>query len=106
MSAPNTETSTNKDGTPQYGSGQSTDGFNVGRSSGDYVGFYGVTPVVQGTGLAQLTDTSGGTAAAGTGIQALTSSYNSTLIANGISTLAAAVNQVYTLLHNLGVQSN
>jgi hypothetical protein len=96
----------NKDVTPGYGSGISTDGFSVGQSSGDYVGFYGKTPVVQGTGLAQLTDSSGGTASATTGIQALTSTYNSTLIGNGISTLAAGLNQVYTLLHNLGVQSN
>ncbi len=100
------DTSSNKEVTAGYGAGRSTDGFSVGQSSGDYVGFYGATPVTQGSGLAQLTDSSAGTASATTGIQALTSSYNSTLIANGISTLATAVNQVYTLLHALGVQSN
>ena len=92
MAAPNSESNSNKDVTPGYGSGRSTDGFNVGQSSGDYVGFYGATPVVQGTGIAQLTDSSGGTASATTGIQALTSTYNSTLICNGISTLAVAEN--------------
>jgi hypothetical protein len=100
------DTTSNKDVTPGYGTGRSTDGYGVGQSSGDYVGFYGVTPVVQGTGLAQLTDSSGGTASATTGIQALTSTYNSTLVANSITTLSTAINQVYTLLHALGVQSN
>ena len=100
------DTTSNKDVTPGYGVGRSTDGYSVGQSSGDYVGFYGTTPVVQGSGLAQLTDSSGGAASATTGIQALTSTYNSTLIANGITTLSTAINQVYTLLHALGVQSN
>lgn len=100
------DTASNKEVTTGFGVGRSTDGFSVGQSSGDYIGFYGATPVVQGTGIAQLTDSSGGAASATTGIQALTSSYNSGLIANGISTLAAAINQAYTLLHNLGAQSN
>ena len=100
------DTTSNKDVTPGYGTGRSTDGYGVGQSSGDYIGFYGVTPVVQGTGIAQLTDSSGGTASATTGMQALTSTYNSTLIANSLSTIAAALNQAYTLLHNLGAQSN
>ena len=101
-----TKTSSNTVKSADDVSGGSTDGYQVGQTTGSYIGFYGTTPVQRGTGIAQLTDSSGGTAAAGTGIQALTSTYNSTLIANGISTLAAAINQAYTLLHNLGLQSN
>lgn len=101
-----TETSSNKIQTADDLVGGSTDGWQGGQGTGSYIGFYGTAPVQRGSGIAQLTDTSGGTAAAGTGLQALTSTYNSTLIANGLSTVAAAINQAYTLLHNLGLQSN
>lgn len=106
MGVPNTETSTNLDVTPGYGVGKSVDGYNVGQSALDYVGFFGKVPTTQPAGLSKLTDTSGGTASASTGLQALTSSYNSGLIANGLSTLAAAVNQIYTVLNGLGLQSS
>jgi len=101
-----TETSSNKLQTGDDLVGGSTDGYQVGQTTSSYVAFYGTAPIQRGSGVSQLTDTSGGTAAAGTGLQALTSTYNSTLIANGLSTVAAAINQAYTLLHNLGLQSN
>lgn len=83
--------------------GASSGGTQLGQSSADLVGFWGVTPVVQQTGYTALTDTSGGSAAAGTGIQALTGTYNSGLIANGISTLAAAVNNILSALRAEGL---
>ena len=101
-----TETSTNKIQTADDAAGGSTDGYQVGQTTSSYVGFYGKAPAQRGSGIAQITDTSGGTAAAGTGMQALTSSYSSTLIANSLSTLAVGINQAYTLLNALGLQSN
>lgn len=100
------ETSSNKIQTADDAIGGSTDGYQLGQTTSSYVGCYGATPVQRGAGIAQLTDTSGGTASATTGLQPLTSSYNSTLLANAISTVAAGVNSAYTLLHNLGLQSN
>lgn len=96
----NTITTTNQLNTPE-----TSDGFQVGKTATSLVGFYGATPIVQPTNAAQaaITDTSGGTASATTGLQALTSTYNSTLIANAISTNAALVNQIRTALVNLGV---
>lgn len=82
---------------------QSPDGVQYGRSATDLVGFWGVTPVAQPTGFTALTDTSGGVAAAGTGIQALTSTYNSNLIINAISTLGAAVNNILSNLRASGI---
>lgn len=81
------------------------DGYQVGRGITSLIGFYGATPVSQPTNAAQaaITDTSGGTASATTGLQALTSSYNSTLVANAISTLAAQTNQIRSALVTLGV---
>lgn len=83
---------------------QSPDGFIVGQSATDKVGFYGTTPVVQPAAAAQaaITDSSGGTANAATGVAALTGTYNSTLLANAIATLAAQTNAMRTALVNLG----
>ncbi|MES2355606.1 MAG: hypothetical protein V4568_14650 [Pseudomonadota bacterium] len=72
-------------------------GIQFGRSLSDFVGFYGATPVVQPTNASQaavavVTDGSSGSASATTGIQALTSSYNSGILSNTIATLAARVN--------------
>jgi hypothetical protein len=78
-------------------------GTQFGQSATDLVGFWGVAPVAQQTGYTALTDTSGGIAAAGTGIQALSSSYNSALIVNGISTLAGAVNNILSALRTAGI---
>ncbi len=101
-----TETSSNKIQTADDAKGGSTDGYQVGQTTSSYVGFYGTSPIQRPSGISQITDTSGGTASAGTGLQALSSSYNSTLIANAISTLAAAINQQYTAANTLGLQSN
>lgn len=84
------------------------DGLEVGNSSGStgsLVGFYGATPIVQPAGIGNCTDASGGTAAATNGILTLTSSYNSTILANAIATLAAQVNGLETALINLGLVS-
>lgn len=81
----------------------STGGSNLGQTASDLVGFWGVPPVVQQTGYSALTDTSGGSAASGTGIQALSGTFNSTIIANSISTVAAAVNNILTSLRANGI---
>ena len=88
----------------QYTPGNSADGTLIG-SSGNLVGFFGTTPVVQQTAIATaaITDTSGGTAHASTGMQALTSSYNSTLVANSLSTLAAGLNAIEAALAAYGL---
>lgn len=80
-------------------------GEQIGQSATDLVGFYGSTPQVQPTNAAQaaVTDGSTGTASATSGIQALTSSYNSTLLGNAIATLAAQTNQIRSALVSLGL---
>jgi hypothetical protein len=98
-----TETSSNKIVNADDLVGGSTDGYLLGQSASSYLGFYGTAPVALQTGYTALTDSSGGTAAAGTGIQALTSSYNSALIVNGISTCAAAINQILSNLRAVGL---
>lgn len=88
-----TETTSNLTKTPQ-----TVAGYNCGVSATDLVGFYGATPVVQPTSASQaavtlITDTSAGSAHLDTGLQALTSTYNSGIIANALSSLAlAAIN--------------
>lgn len=81
----------------------STGGSQFGQSSTDLCAFWGVTPVVQQTGYSALTDTSGGSAASGTGLQALSGTFNSTIIANSVSTLAAAVNNILVGLRANGI---
>lgn len=100
-----TESSSNKDVTPGYFAGQSVDGYSVGQSALDNIGFYGATPQTQPTNAAQaaITDGSAGTASATSGIQALTSSYNSGLLANSIATLAAQTNAIRNALVSLGI---
>lgn len=79
--------------------------FGQGSTSATKIGFFGATPVVKPTAAAQaaVTDSSGGAASATTGIQALTSSYNSAIIANAIATIAAQTNAFRTALVNLGL---
>lgn len=80
------------------------DGVLLGRSTTDKIGFYGLaTPIVQPSGAAQaaITDSSGGTANSATGVAALTGTYNSTILANAIATLAAQGNAVRLALVNL-----
>lgn len=95
-----TTTTSNKVQTPL-----SPDGYIVGQSASDYVGFYGKTPIVQPTAAAQaaITDNSGGAAAPTNGILTLTGSYNSAIIANAIATIAAQTNAMRTVLVNLGL---
>lgn len=99
MSSMQTESNTNS----LVDFGSPSGGGVIGNSSGDLLGFYGTAPVAQITTYTALTDSSGGTAAAGTGIQALTSTYNSALIVNGISTCAAAINGILANLRTLGI---
>lgn len=81
------------------------DGTRVGQASADKVGFYGATPVARPSGSAQaaVTDASGGTAAATNGIATITATYNSTIIANAIATLAAQGNAMRNALVSLGL---
>lgn len=81
------------------------DGVQIGRSSADLVGFYGNSPIVQPTaaGQAIIVDTSGGTGNAATGITTITGTYNSTILANAIATLAAQGNAIRLALVNLGL---
>ncbi len=93
----------------------SPDGKDYGQSASDLQGFYGATPIVQPTSASQaavtgVTDASGGAAAATNGILTLTSSYNSTILANAIATLAqlgnankVLVNQIRADLVSLGL---
>jgi hypothetical protein len=76
-----------------------------GDSPSQVIGFYGTTPITQPTAAAQaaVTDNSGGTANPTTGIAALTGTYNSTILANAIATLAAQTNAVRLALVNLGL---
>lgn len=96
----NTATSSNETNTPK-----SVDGYTVGQSATDLVGFYGATPIAQPSGAAQaaVTDASGGTAAATNGILTLTGTYNSAILGNAIATLAAQGNALRNALVSLGV---
>lgn len=81
------------------------DGTALGQSSTDKTSFYGATPITQPTAAAQasVTDASGGTAAATNGILTLTGTYNSTILANAIATLAAQGNALRNALVSLGL---
>lgn len=81
------------------------DGTRVGQTAADKVGFYGATPVTQPTAAAQaaVTDSSGGTAAATNGIATITGTYNSTILANAIATLAAQTNAIRGALVSVGI---
>lgn len=80
------------------------DGTTVGQSATDLISFYGATPLARPAGAAQaaVTDASGGTAAPTNGIAALTGTYNSTILANAIATLAAQGNALRNALVSLG----
>ena len=77
----------------------------VGNATTDTVAFYGVTPVAQPAAAAQavVTDASGGTAAPTNGILTITGTYNSTILADAISTLAAQGNAMQAALVSLGL---
>jgi hypothetical protein len=80
------------------------DGTTLGQSATDLIAFYGATPLARPAGAAQaaVTDGSTGTAAATNGIAALTGTYNSTILANAIATLAAQGNALRNALVSLG----
>lgn len=96
----NTATTSNESQTPK-----SADGYAVGQSATDLVGFWGATPIVQPSGAAQaaVTDGSTGTAAPTNGIAPLTGTYNSTLLINAIATLAAQGNALRNALVSVGI---
>jgi hypothetical protein len=79
-------------------------GTTFGQTTSDLISFYNVTPVAQPTAAAQaaITDASGGTAAPTNGILTLTGTYNSTILANAIATLAAQTNAIRNALVSLG----
>lgn len=80
-------------------------GTTLGQSATSLVSFYGATPVVQPSGAAQaaVVDASGGTAAPTNGILTLTGTYNSTILANAIATLAAQTNAMRNALVSVGL---
>ena len=80
-------------------------GLGVGQSALDLVGFYAATPIVQPTSASQaaIVNSAGGTASATTGLQALTSTYNSTLIANSLATVVVLVNKLRADMVALGL---
>lgn len=82
------------------------DGHQCGSSSSSLVGFWGAVPVAQQAGYGQITDSSGGTAAATNGIQTITGTYNSTILANAIATLAAQINSYAAALKTAGITTN
>lgn len=96
----NTVSTSNKLQTPD-----SSDGFLVFPLSTSLGAFYGATPVVQPKGAAQalVVDTSGGTATPATGITTITGTYNSTILANAIATIAAQTNAIQAALVTLGL---
>jgi hypothetical protein len=96
----NTATDSLETNTPKTGGGMV-----VGQSSSDLVGFYGATPIARPSGAAQaaIVDASGGTAAATNGVLTLTGTYNSTILANAIATLAAQTNAIRNALVSVGI---
>ena len=77
----------------------------VGSAATDLVGFYGATPIAQPAAAAQaaVTDASGGTAAPTNGILTITGTYNSTILADAIATLAAQGNAIQAALVSVGL---
>ena len=91
----------------EYLGTNSPDGTVLGISSAstDLIGFYGATPVARPGITAQgvITDASGGVAANTNGILTVTGTYNSTILANAIATLAAQGNALQAALVSLGL---
>lgn len=84
-----------------------TGGLDVGQSATtDYVGFYAATPIVQPTNASQsavtiVTNSAGGTGSYTTGLQAISGTFNSTLLANAFATVAAQSNANAVLVNQL-----
>lgn len=81
-----------------------SDGTEMGNAT-SLQGFFGVSPIAQPAGYGTITDASGGAAAATNGILTLTGSYNSTIIANALATIAAQSNALEAKLVALGLLS-
>lgn len=96
----NTVTTSNQLNAPE-----TSDGYQVGKLATSLVGFYGATPIARPAGAAQalVTDSSGGTAAPTNGILTLTGTYNSTILANAIATIAAQSNAMQAALVSVGI---
>jgi hypothetical protein len=86
-------------------SDNNSDGTSVGQSATDKISFYGATPIAQKAAAAQaaVTDASGGTAAPTNGILTITGTYNQSILANAIATLAAQGNAMQAVLVSLGL---
>lgn len=96
----NTATDSLETATPKTGGG-----YVMGQSTSDLLSFYGGSALAQPSGAAQaaVTDASGGSAAPTNGILTLTGTYNSTIIADAIATLAAQGNALRNALVSLGL---
>jgi len=77
----------------------------IGNAATDTVGFFGATAVAQQTGAAQLTDSTGGTAAANNTLVAITDTTSdvSALINNNLATLAREVEALRAKLAAYGL---
>lgn len=82
-----------------------TTGTKIGTSATQKIGFWNATPIVQPSGAAQaaVTDGSGGTANAATGVQPVTGTLNSTILNNSIATILALQNAMRTAMVNAGL---
>ena len=82
-----------------------SEGVRIGQSATDKVAFYGSTPIARPAAAAQaaVTDASGGVAAPTNGILTLTGTFNSTIIANAIATIAAQTNAMQAVLVSVGL---
>jgi hypothetical protein len=94
--------------TPQQLSMGGADGCSYGQSTTDKISFYGVTPIVQRAASAQgaITDSTGGTATLTLAAITAGASYaqaDATAIKNALASLAAAHNELRTVLVNLGL---
>jgi hypothetical protein len=82
------------------------DGTALGQSATDKIGFYGATPVARRAGStlqAALTNSTGGTANTTTGLATITGTYNSTIIANALTTLYAQLEEIRGALVSVGI---
>lgn len=97
---PNVQSTSN-----QWNEPGGADGRQLGVSVTDLVGFWGKAPIVQPKGAAQalVVDSSGGVAAPTNGILTLTATFNSTIIANAIATIAAQTNAIQAALVAAGL---
>jgi hypothetical protein len=68
--------------------------------AGPKLGLYGATPVVQAARAGQLTDSTGGTVSS-----TLAAGITDTVAKNAIASLAAKVNALETIIHNLGASA-